>query len=166
MKWYVIKVVTGKEKKMKETIESELRHNGLDKFVSRLLVPSQKVVQIRNGKKYNIEKNFFPGYILVECESIKDIEGGIKHIQGVSSILKDALKQSEIDRILGKENEIHDTSNNFYLNQQVKIVDGPFASFVGTIQELNEEKKKVKIAVLIFGRETMLDLTLQQIEKD
>jgi transcription termination/antitermination protein NusG len=164
--WYVIKVVTGKEKKMKETIENEFKHNGLDKFVSRLLIPSQKVVQIRNGKKYNIDKNFFPGYILVECENIKDIEGGLKHINGVSSILSDALKQSEVDRILGKENEVQDTSNNFYLNQQVKIIDGPFASFIGTIQELNEEKKKVKIAVLIFGRETMLDLTLQQIERE
>ena len=166
MKWYVIKVVTGKEKKMKETIESELRHNGLDKFISRLLIPSQKVVQIRNGKKYNIEKNFFPGYILVECGSIKDIEGGLKHIQGVSSILKDALKQSEVDRILGKENEVQDTSNNFYLNQHVKIVDGPFASFLGSIKELNEDKKKVKLAVLIFGRETFLDLSFQQIEKE
>lgn len=166
MKWYVIKVVTGKEKKMKETIENEFRHNGLDKFVSRLLVPSQKVVQIRNGKKYNIEKNFFPGYILVECEDIKELEGGLKHIQGVSSVLKDSLKQSEVDRILGKENEVQDTSNNFYINQQVKIVEGPFASFLGSIKELNEDKKKVKLAVLIFGRETLLDLTFQQIEKE
>lgn len=166
MKWYVIKVVTGKEKKMKETIENEFRHNGLDKFVSRLLVPSQKVVQIRNGKKYNIEKNFFPGYILVECEDIKELEGGLKHIQGVSSVLKDPLKQSEVDRILGKENEVQDTSNNFYINQQVKIIEGPFASFLGSIKELNEDKKKVKLAVLIFGRETLLDLTFQQIEKE
>jgi transcriptional antiterminator NusG len=166
MKWYVIKVVTGKERKMKETIESELKYKGLDKLVSNLMIPSQKVVQIRNGKKYNIEKNFFPGYILIETESINEVEGALKLIKGVSSVLKDPLKQSEIDRILGKQEEQIDNSNGFYLNQQVKIIDGPFASFIGSIKELNDEKKKLKLAVLIFGRETLLDLTYLQIEKE
>jgi len=165
MKWYVMKVIAGKEKKMKETIENEFKHNGLDKYVSQFLVPSQKIVQIRNGKKYNIDKNFFPGYILVECENIKDIEGGLKHINGVSSVLSDPLKQSEIDRILGRE-ENKESDNSLHINQQVKIIDGPFASFVGSIKELNEDKKKVKLVVLIFGRETELDLTYQQIEKE
>ena len=103
--WYVIKVVTGKEKKMKDIIQNELKNIGLDKFVSQLLIPSQKVTQVRKGKKYNIEKNFFPGYILIECDSVNEIEGGIKHINGVSSILKQPLNQTEIDRILGKENK-------------------------------------------------------------
>ena len=147
---------------MKETIENEFKHNGLDKYVSQFLVPSQKIVQIRNGKKFNIDKNFFPGYILVECENIKDIEGGLKHINGVSSVLSDPLKQSEIDRILGRQDTKDD--NSLHLNQQVKIVEGPFASFVGSIKEINDDKKKVKLVVLIFGRETELDLTFQQIE--
>jgi len=164
MRWHVIKVVTGKEKKMKELIESELRITGLDKFVSTLLIPTQKQVQIRNGKKYNVEKNYFPGYILIECD-IKEVEGNLKHISGVSSILDVPLSDKEINRILGKQEEKEDT-DDFYINQQVKIVEGPFASFVGTIKEMNKDKKKVRLAVLIFGRETSLDLSFQQIAKE
>ena len=164
MKWYVIRVVTGKEKKLKETIENELKFTGLDKSVSGLLIPSQKVVQMRKGKKYNIEKNFFPGYILIECESINELESTIKNIKGVSSVLKQPLSQAEVDRILGRENKEADDSN-FYVTQQVKISDGPFQSFVGTIQEMDDNKQKVKVGVLIFGREVLLDLTFQQIEK-
>lgn len=165
MKWYVIKVVTGKERKIKEIIESELKIIGLDKFVNNLLIPSQKVIQIRKGKKYNIEKNFFPGYILIECDSVNEVEGAIKNINGVSSILKQPLSDSEINKILGNQENKEDP-NTFHLNQIVKIIDGPFSSFSGTIRELNEEKSKVKVAVLIFGRETVLDLSFQQIEKE
>lgn len=162
MKWYVIKVITGKEKKMKDTIESELKSNGLIKYVSRLLVPSQKTVQIRNGKKYNIEKNLYPGYILIECESMKEIEANIKHINGVSSILKQSLTQVEVDRMIGRE-EKKESNDVFYIGQQVKITDGAFSSFVANIKEVDENKEKVKVAVMIFGREVLMDLQFQQI---
>jgi transcription termination/antitermination protein NusG len=164
MKWYVIKVVTGKEKKMKQMIETELKLNNSQHVVSQLLIPSQKSIQIRNGKKVNVDKNFFPGYILVECESINDVESNLKHVTGVSSILKQPLSQSEIDRILGRENKKE--ANSFYVGQKVKITDGPFSSFIGDIQELDLDKQKVKLSVLIFGREVLLDLTFLQIEKE
>lgn len=166
MKWYVIKVVTGKEKKMKETIEKELKYNGLDtKFTYRFLIPTQKTVQIRNGKKFNIDKNFFPGYILIECESISDLESNITHISGVSSVLKHPLSDAEVNRILGRE-EQKEHDSLYYSGQQVKIIEGPFSSFLGSIKENDENKQKVKVVVLIFGREVELDLSYQQISKE
>jgi transcriptional antiterminator NusG len=163
MKWYVIRVVTGKEKKIKDIILNELRNNDSQNIISQLLIPSQKTIQIRKGKKINVEKNFFPGYILVECESIDDVVSHVKHINGVSSVLKQPLSQTEIERILGIQNK--KISNDFMVGQKVKIVDGPFNSFVGDIQELDSNRKKIKISVLIFGREVLLDLTFEQIEK-
>jgi transcriptional antiterminator NusG len=165
MKWYVIRVVSGKEKKMKETIENKLKENNMLHIISNLLVPSHKDIQLRRGKKVNVEKNFFPGYIFVECESINEVEANIKHINGITSILKQPLAQTEIDRILGRENK-KDVEENLYLNQTVKIIDGPFSSFVGTIKELEKNKQKAKVGILIFGRETILDLTFDQIVKD
>ena len=165
MKWYVIKVVSGKEKKMKEMIEHELKFKNSQNVISQLLIPSEKSLQIRNGKKVNVEKNIYPGYILVECESISDVEANIKHVPGVSSVLKQPLSQSEIDRILG----IHDkkaVEDVFCANQKVRITDGPFNSFIGEIKNLDLEKQKAKVCVLIFGREVVLDLTFQQIEKE
>lgn len=164
MKWYVIQVVSGKENKMRETIEFEFKRNGLDRFISRMLIPSEKAVQVRNGKKYNIDKKFFPGYIFVECENINDIEPGLKHIKGVSHILKQSLSQREVDNIIEKE-EKKNTPDIFSVGQEVKITDGPFVSFLGKIDELDKEKEKVKVVVLMFGREVPLDLTFTQIEK-
>lgn len=165
MKWYVIKVINGKEKKIKESIENELKINGNQRVVSQLVTPSQKTIQIRNGKKINVEKNFFPGYILVECESINEVEANVKHINGISSVLKQPLSQSEINRIFGKE-EKKDNFDIYTINQRVKITDGPFSSFLGEIREIDKEKQKVKISVLIFGREVLLDLSFLQIEKE
>ena len=164
-KWYVIKVMSGKEKKMKELIQTELKINNSENIISQLLIPTQKSVQMRNGKKVNVEKAYLPGYILVECASINDVESNIKHINGISSILKQPLSDSEINRILGKEAS-KDMEDVFILNQKVKITDGPFASFVGDIKDLDTQKQKVKVNVLIFGREVLLDLTFSQIEKE
>ncbi len=164
MKWYVIQVVSGKENKMRDTIMFEFKRNGLDKFVSRMLIPSEKAVQTRNGKKYNIDKKFFPGYIFVECENISDIESGLKHIKGVSHILKQPLSQKEVDNIIEKD-EKKNIPDIFSLGQEVTIVDGPFVSFLGTINDIDNTKEKVKVVVLMFGREIPLDLTFTQIEK-
>ena len=162
MKWYVIKVVTGKEKKMKDIIEKELKHTNSENIINQLLIPTQKTPQIRKGKKINIDKSFFPGYIFVECESINDVESRLKHVSGVSQILKQPLQQSEIDRILGRENQ--KTDDIFYIGQKIKITDGPFSSFVGDIKEVDQNKQKTKIGILVFGREVLLDLTFLQIE--
>lgn len=163
-KWYVIKVASGKERKIKELIESELKRNSTENIISNLLIPYRKEIQLRKGKKVHIEKNFFPGYIFVECDSINEVESHIKHINGVSSILKQPLNQIEIDRILEKENK-KENSDELIINQKVKIIDGPFNSFFGVIKELDMQKQKSKISVNVFDREVMLDLSFSQFIK-
>ena len=165
MKWYVIRVASGKEKKTKEAIENELKKNKNESLISNLLIPTEKTIQIRRGKKVNVEKNFFPGYIFVETESINEVEANIKYINGVASVLKQPLSDKEIERIQGRSNK-KDEDVSLVLNEKVKIIDGPFNTFVGTIIELDNSKQKVKVNILIFGRETLLDLTFSQIIKD
>lgn len=165
MKWYVIKVVTGKEKKMKETIENELKEKNNENIISTLLVPTQKTIQLRKGKKIQVEKNFFPGYIFVECETINEVESNIKHINGVASVLKQPLTQLEIDRILGNDSK-KEIDEKLHLKERVKIIDGPFSSFVGVITELESTKQKAKVSVSIFGRETLIDLNFSQVVKE
>jgi transcriptional antiterminator NusG len=164
MNWYVIRVTSGKEKKTKELIESELIKNNNQSVISTILIPTEKVIQMRKGKKINVEKNFFPGYLFVECDSISDVEANVKHVIGVSSILKKALTQPEIDRILLRESK-KDIEDKLMVNQKVKIIDGPFTSCVGTIKNLDINKLKVKVSVNIFDRETLLDLKIEQITK-
>jgi len=165
MKWYVIKVQSGKEKKTKELIEKELSLNKKESVISTLLIPSQKTIQIRKGKKINVDKNLFPGYLFIECESINEVESNIKHVNGVASILKQPLTKTEVDRMLGQE-EVKENDETVFLNQTVKIIEGPFDSFIGTIRELDDKKQRAKVAVLVFGREIVLDLTLSQIMKN
>ena len=162
MKWYVIRVVSGKERKIKESIQKELKIKNNENVISNLLIPTQKTIQIRKGKKINIEKNFFPGYIFVECESIDEVESNVKQINGVVSVLKQPVSQIEIDNILGKQ---EDNNETFIKGEKVKIIDGPFDSFIGDIEDIDYNKQKVKVKVLIFNRETSLDLTFLQIEK-
>ena len=167
MKWYVIRVISGKEKKLKETIENELKKNNFDEKINQILVPTHKTIQVRKGKKYNIEKNFFPGYILIECDFISEISAVIKNINGVSGFLGSGkspqpLSDSEIDRILGRQNQ---KIEDFYVGQVVKIMDGPFATFCGNLTDIDASKQKVKLNVKIFGRDVPLELTYQQIEK-
>jgi len=140
-----------------------VKNNNQD-LISALLIPTEKVIQMRKGKKIYVEKNFFPGYLFVECNSISDVEKNIKHINGVTSVLKKPLSQEEIDRILLRESkkEIEDT---LMVNQKVKIVDGPFTSCVGTIKVLDINKLKAKVSVVVFERETLLDLKVDQITK-
>lgn len=165
MKWYVIKVASGKEKKTKELIEKELSLNKKESVISTLLIPSQKTIQIRKGKKINIDKNLFPGYLFVECESIKEVESNVKHVNGVASILKQPLTKTEVDRMLGQKEE-KQNDETVFLNQSVKIIEGPFDSFIGTIKELDDKKQRAKVTVLVFGREVVLELTLSQIMKN
>lgn len=165
MKWYVIKVQSGKEKKTKELIEKELSLNKKESVISTLLIPSQKTIQIRKGKKINVDKNLFPGYLFIECESINEVESNIKHVNGVASILKQPLTKTEVDRMLGQE-EVKENDETVFLNQTVKIIEGPFDSFIGTIKELDDKKKKAKVVVLVFGREVTLELTFSQIMKN
>lgn len=163
-KWYVIRVVSGKENKTKEAIEYQLKESNNEHVVNSLLIPSQKTIQIKRGKKVTVDKNLIPGYIFVECESIDEVESNIKHVNGVTNILKQQLSESEVKRLLGTEDEKDKIDYDVVkLDQKVKIIDGPFDSFVGTVKEVENNKQKLKVAVLIFGRETLIDLNMSQV---
>ena len=175
-KWYVLRAIGGKEKKVKEYVESEIQRLNLQEFVSQVLIPTEKVYQIRNGKKISKERNYFPGYILIEAALIGEIPHILVNIPNVIGFLggKDdeptPLRVSEVNRILGKVDELADSDEElnvpFFVGESVKVIDGPFNSFTGIIEEVNEEKKKLKVMVKIFGRKTPLELSFMQVEKE
>jgi len=175
-KWYVVRAVSGKEKKVKQYIEVEINRLGMKDYVSQVLIPTEKVYQIRNGKKVSKERSFFPGYILIEGTLIGEIPHAIKNITGVIGFLGDKngdpvpLRQAEVNRILGKVDQLAEADAEinipFIVGETVKVIDGPFNSFSGVIEEINEEKKKLKVMVKIFGRKTPLELSYMQVEKE
>jgi transcriptional antiterminator NusG len=176
-KWYVVRAISGKEKKVKDFIESEIKALGLDDFVAQVLIPTEKVYQIRNGKKVSKERNYFPGYVLIEASLVGEVPHVIKNINNVIGFLGAEkrgeplpLRQSEINRILGKVDELAETGEAlnipYIIGETVKVVDGPFNNFHGVIEEINEEKKKLKVMVKIFGRKTPLELGFMQVEKE
>ena len=174
-KWYVVRAVSGKEKKVKEYIECEINRLGLQDFLSQVLIPTEKVYQVRKGKKISKERNYFPGYVLIEAALVGEITHIIRNIPNVLGFLgtgnePSPMRASEVKRILGKVDELAEQSEGinvpFILGETVKVVDGPFNSFTGVIEEINEEKKKLKVMVKIFGRKTPLELTFMQVEKE
>jgi transcriptional antiterminator NusG len=176
-KWYVVRAISGKEKKVKEQIEMEVEHEKLDHYISQVLIPTEKVFQIRNGKKISKERNFFPGYVLIEAILTGEIPHMIKNLPNVIGFLGDRkggepvpLRQNEVNRILGKVDELAESDEElnipFIIGEAVKVIDGPFNSFSGVIEEINEEKKKLKVMVKIFGRRTPLELSYMQVEKE
>ncbi|MDA0882244.1 MAG: transcription termination/antitermination protein NusG [Bacteroidetes bacterium] len=176
-KWYVVRAISGKEKKVKEYIESEIAALGLQDFVGQVLIPMEKVYQIRNGKKVSKERSFFPGYVLVEIAMIGEVPHVIKGINNVIGFLGAEkggepvpLRMSEVNRILGKVDELAETSEElnipFIVGETIKVTDGPFNGFNGTIEEINEEKRKLEVMVKIFGRKTPVELGYLQVEKE
>ena len=174
-KWYVVRAVSGKEKKVKEYPESEINRLGLQDFVSQVLIPTEKVYQVRKGKKISKERNYFPGYVLIEAALVGELTHIIRNIPNVLGFLGTAnepspMRASEVKRILGKVDELAEQGEGinvpFIVGETVKVVDGPFNSFSGMIEEINEEKKKLKVMVKIFGRKTPLELTFMQVEKE
>lgn len=177
-KWYVLRAIGGKEKKVKEYIESEVSRLELNDFVSQVLIPTEKVYQIRNGKKISKERNFFPGYVLVEAALVGEVAHILKNVPNVIGFLGSSkneeeptpLRQSEVNRILGKVDELaagdEEINIPFFVGESVKVIDGPFNSFTGIIEEVNDEKKKLKVMVKIFGRKTPLELSFMQVEKE
>ncbi len=174
--WYVVKAISGKEKKIKEYIEAEINRRGLQEYVSEILIPTEKVYQLRKGKKISKERNYFPGYILIYALLTGEVPYVIRNVNGVLGFLTSPdgnpipLKQNEINRILGKVDELAESGEEnvtpFFVNETVKVIDGPFNGFTGVIEEVNEEKKKLKVMVKIFGRKTPLELSFMQIEKE
>lgn len=176
-KWYVVRAVSGQENKIKTYIENEISRLGLEDFVEQVLVPTEKVIQIRNGKKINKEKVYFPGYIMIKANLSGEIPHIIKSITNVIGFLGETkggdpvpLRQSEVNRMLGKVDELAveadaNVAIPYVIGETVKVIDGPFNGFDGTIEKINEEKRKLEVMVKIFGRKTPLELSYMQVEK-
>ncbi len=176
-RWYVLRAIGGKEKKVKEYIENEIAKGDLQGFVTQVLIPTEKVYQIRNGKKVSKERSFFPGYILIEAALVGEVAHILRNIPNVIGFLGDTkggdpvpMRPSEVNRILGKVDELADTGEElnipYIVGETVKVIDGPFNGFNGTIEAINEEKKKLQVMVKIFGRKTPLELSFMQVEKE
>lgn len=174
-RWYVVKAIAGKEKKAKEYIENEVAHSGFEQYVSQVLIPTEKVFSVRNGKRVNKDRTLFPGYVLIEAALEGEIMHAIRNVPNVIGFLtqKDGtpvpLQEDEVKRILGQVDELIDSEEElmepFILGETVKIIDGPFNSFSGVIDEINLEKKKLMVIVKIFGRRTPVELSFVQVIK-
>ena len=175
-KWYSLRVISGKERKIKERIEMEIQRSGWNDFITQVLVPTEKVYKIRNGKKVVLDRNILPGYILLEAQPEKLSGEMIQTIANIPNVIHFLgknnpipMQEAEANRLLGKVDESQDVGESliepFIMGETVKIIDGPFNNFVGDIKEVNEEKKKLKVIVKIFGRGTEVELNFIQVEK-
>jgi transcriptional antiterminator NusG len=176
-KWYVVRAISGQEKKVKQYIEVEINRLKLNDYVSQVLIPTEKIIQIRNGKKIAKERSFYPGYVLIEALLVGEIPHIIKNITGVIGFLGETkggdpvpMRLSEVNRILGKVDELTEAegtvTTNYVVGESVKVINGPFNGFNGIIEEVNEEKKKIKVTVKIFGRKTPVELNYGEVERE
>ena len=175
-KWYVLRAIGGKEKKVKEYLESEIVRLKLQDYITQVLIPTEKIYQIRAGKKVSKERPFFPGYVIVEAAMVGEVPHVLRNIPNVLGFLgtqtgePTPIRKAEINRILGKVDELAASEEEinipFVVGETVKVIDGPFNSFTGVIEEVNEEKRKLKVMVKIFGRKTPLELSFMQVEKE
>ena len=172
-KWYVVKAITGKEKKVKEYLESEIKRLNLQDLFSTVLIPTEKYYEVKNGKKVSKERNYLPGYVLIEAVLVGEVVHVVKNTPNVIGFLgtngePDPLRPLEVQRILGKVDELQSmgaaSDVTFMVGQSVVVNDGPFSTFNGIIEEVNEEKKKLKVSVKIFGRKTPLELSFFQVK--
>lgn len=175
-KWYVVRAVSGQENKVKNYIETEISRVGMSDYISQVLVPTEKVVQVRDGKKISKDRVYFPGYVMIEANLTGEIPHIIKSITGVIGFLGETkggdavpLRISEVNRMLGKVDELSVKTDNisipFTVGETIKVIDGPFNGFNGTVEKVNEEKRKLEVMVKIFGRKTPLELSFMQVEK-
>lgn len=175
MNWYVLRAVSGKEAKVKEYIDAEIRNGRLGGFVSQVLIPTEKVVQMQGNKRLVKERNYLPGYVLVEAKLVGEIAHELRNTPNCLGFLggldnPTPLRPSEVNRILGRVDELEDDPVDmpvpYALGDNVKVNDGPFSGFSGVIEEINNEKKTVTVAVKVFGRSQPLTLGFTQVEKE
>lgn len=176
-KWFVLRVVSGKEKKVKEYLDKEISRGGWSEIVKQVFLPVEKVYKVQGGKKIVRERNYYPGYVMIEIAEGKlsdDLRDVIKNTTSVIHFLgKDnpiALRKAEVNKMLGKMDEMDaaggvSMSEPFIVGETIKIIEGPFNDFNGVIEEVNDEKKKLKVTVKIFGRSTPVELNYMQVEK-
>jgi len=172
-RWYVVHVYSGFEKKIAQAIKDQAEQKGLADHIEEVLVPSEEVVEIRRGQKINAERKFFPGYVLVKMELTDDAWHLIKNTPKVTGFLGTKLRPSpiseaEADRIMKQAQEGVDHPRRsviFEIGEQVRVADGPFTSFNGTVEDIDEDKGRLKVSVSIFGRSTPVELEYGQVEK-
>ena len=180
LNWYVIRVISGQEKKVKSYLENEISRQGLEEYIPQVMIPAEKVYEMRNGKKRIRERNFFPGYVLISADlshgeathivnSIPGVIGFLGNNSAGTSKTPVPLRQAEINRILGKVDEAEELEENldtsYIVGESVKVMDGPFSGFTGTVEEVFDDKKKLNVMVKIFGRNTPVELNYMQVEK-
>ena len=176
MNWYVLRAVSGKEGKVKEFIEAAKKHNDvLNASVGEILLPTEKYAMMRNGKRVIKEKLFLPGYVLIQARLQGEVAHMLRFIPNVLGFLggldhPEVVRQADINRILGtaEESSIENTdvAIPYNVDDTVKVIDGPFSGFSGVIEEVNADKRKLKLMVKIFGRKTPLELAFTQVEKE
>jgi transcriptional antiterminator NusG len=172
-KWYIVHAYSNFEKKVKESILDQAKAQGLDEFFSDILVPTEDVVEIRRGRKVNAERKFFPGYVLVKMEMTDEAYHLIKNTPKVTGFLGSGSKpmpvsEKEVERIIGVAAEGAERPKptiSFEIGEQVRVTDGPFASFNGSVEQVDEERARLHVAVSIFGRATPVELEYSQVEK-
>ena len=173
--WYVLRAVSSKETKVKEYIDAEIKNGRLGDHVSQVLIPTEKVVQVRGGKRIVKERTYLPGYVLVEAALVGETVHILRNTPNVLGFLggmdnPTPLRESEVNRILGKVDEMQEDLVGVVIpyveGEAVKVTDGPFSGFSGVIEKVDNEKKKVTVTVKVFGRSTGLDLGFTQVEKE
>ena len=172
MEWYSLRVISGKEKQIKEAILFGVSHSENPEMVKEILVPTENIIEMKEGKKKVRERTFFPGYILIKMEITKESKFLVENINGVINFIgsrgePQPLKPEEISRIIGAvegSKDVEMASHPFKTGDAVKVIDGPFMDFSGFVQEVNTDKQKLKVSVSIFGRPTPIELDYLQVE--
>ena len=171
--WYIVQTFSGFEQKVAETLKETVKIKELDEKISEVLVPMHEVTEVKRGKRVQRKKKYFPGYVLIKSEMNNDLYHMIKNIKKVSGFLGSKgvpvpVSDQEIEKILG---QIKDgvaqpkSSIEYIIGEKVQVIDGPFASFNGLVEDIDEEKSRLKVSVSIFGRPTPVDLDFNQVEK-
>jgi transcriptional antiterminator NusG len=172
-KWYIIHAYSGFERKVRESLESRIAAFGLQNKIGRIMIPTEPVTEVRNGKKYTIERVFLPGYVLVEMDLDNDLWHVIKNTPRVTGFLGTgdnpvALSEQEVSSILFRTDVSKDKPTlkiKFEKGEQVRINEGPFANFTGAVDEINEDKQTLKVMVSIFGRSTPVEIEFSKVDK-
>lgn len=175
--WYVLRAISGKEAKVKEVLDAAIRNTEMGKYLFQVLIPTEKVMTVRNGKKIVKEKNLYSGYVFVDAILNGDVKHFLTNTTNVIDFLRgrdktadpEPLRESEVLRMLGKADElsegVDDAVNDYMVGESVKVNYGPFTGFIGIVEEVNQERKKLKVMVKIFGRKTPLELENSQVER-